>query len=65
MKKEIEYFKNLDYPELNNKSICFHIREEQYNKDNPNFKKMILLFFIKKKILKMLYKKLLMKICNL
>ena len=36
---EIEYFKKLKYPSLHNKSVCFHIREEQYNKVNPIFKK--------------------------
>ena len=47
-KKEIEYFKNLNYPELYNKSICFHIREEQYNKANPNLKKNNFVIFYKK-----------------
>lgn len=47
-KKEIEYFKKLNYPELHNRSICFHIREEQYNKANPNLKKNNFVIFYKK-----------------
>ena len=48
-KKEIEHYKNLNYPNLHKKSVCFHLREQQYNKDFPLLKKNDSVIFYEKK----------------
>lgn len=48
-KKEIEYCKKLNYPKLHKKSVCFHLREQQYNKDFPLLKKNNSVIFYEKK----------------
>jgi putative glycosyltransferase (TIGR04372 family) len=47
--EEIEYFRKINYPELFKKSICFHLREESFNKENPLLKKNNSVIFYEKK----------------
>ncbi len=47
--QEVEFHNKLNYPKIEKKIVCFHLREQLFNKKNPHLKKNDNVIFYKKK----------------